>query len=110
MQTALAALLGVLVGVALCAVPLTLLWRELRIAQDRLLSSWNAGAVLAPRPVMPEKQAPEIELSPTLLEYVGDWENPSDQERAAAEIRNWLAEGKHEAEIVRILEHRQSSL
>lgn len=107
MLIVIAVALPLLLAIAILAWQLESTKRELRLANDRLYAAWQSGAVIPPRPEPEKKQLPIVPLSPTLLEYVMDWEEPESRDRAENEIRAWLEEGKNENWIIRTLENRK---
>lgn len=107
MLTALAVGIPSLVAIAILCWLLETTRRELRLANDRLYAAWQSGALIPPRPEPVKKALPLVPLSPTLQEYVNDWEEPEAQTRAENEIREWLVEGKTENWIIRTIEDRK---
>ena len=86
-------IVGVLLGFALAVPGLVYLARELRIAQDRLLTAWKEGAVVPPREDKPTQNPPLEPLPPQLQPFVDQWESPASRESEEARIRQWLAQG-----------------
>lgn len=86
-------IVGVLLGFGLALPGLLYLARELRVAQDRLLTAWKEGAVVPPREDAPKQNPPLPPLPTPLQPFVDQWEAPASREAEEARIRQWLAQG-----------------
>lgn len=98
--------IGCLLLLALLAAAIIVhLFRELRIANDRLYGAWQTGAIIPPRsePAPAPKQDP---LPAPLQAYVDDWEEEDARARAEGEIRDMLAGGMSEQLVIKTLERR----
>jgi len=96
-------IVGVLLGFALALPGLIYLVRELRVAQDRLLTAWREGAVVPPRAEAPTQNPPLAPLPAVLQPFVDHWEAPASREAEEAKIRRWLEDGWSPERIARHL-------